>query len=79
MVKERKNVFVSSHIVISSPALSQVLKVPLENSKEFYIACYSLHFIGALKDVDISLVLKLHSDLSFMISLSNLRVCFCCA
>lgn len=60
--------FVSHHIVLSSPAPSPVLKVPLENRKEAYIICYSPHSLAALKDVDISLVLKLF----FMISLSNL-------
>lgn len=55
----------SHHIALSSPAPSPVLKVPLENSKGACIICYSLHFLAALKDVDISLVLKLLSDLFF--------------
>lgn len=47
----------------SLPLPLPVLKVPLENSKEACIICYSLHFLAALKGVDISLVLKLLSDL----------------
>lgn len=72
--------FVSHHIVLSSPAPSPVLKVLLENSKETYIIiCYSPHLLAALKYVDRSWVLKSLSHLFFMVSLSNLSVYFCCA
>lgn len=78
IMKEREKCL-SHHIVFFFPAPSPVIEVSLDNSKEALIIYCSPHILAALNDVNISLVLKLPSDLCFIVSVSNFSVFFCCA